>query len=169
LRAGSPSAPIVIHHDDRWCRLDRGALKELDVQLVEPPSAVAWGEFSQLAMVLRLLEQVSRTERFDWLVLISGQDYPVRPIAEIERSLGAADVDAFIGTGRCDRPPWRRNVGEFGLRYYYRWRPVPAWLAGPSERIAWRTFPFGGARRMPSGVWVGVRAARTPFGPDLVC
>lgn len=169
LRKGSRDGRIIVHHDDRRVSLDRPSLEALDVQFVEPPSKVTWGEFSQLAMVLRCLEWAEANTDFDWLVLISGQDYPVRPVPVIEQSLGGADVDAFIGTGRCDRPPLRRSVDEFGFRYYYRWgrlrRSVPAAVG----RLAGKGLPLVGSREMTSGMWVGVRAFRTPFGPRFAC
>lgn len=169
LRAGSPEGVIIVHHDDRECSVDHPALETLGVLFVEPPSTVAWGEFSQLAMVLRCLRWVRDRVDFDWLVLISGQDYPIRPITAIEQSLADAEVDAFIGTGPCGRPPFRRAIGEFAFRYYYRWRPAPGVVAGLVAQHGWRGLPLIGSRVMPSGVWVGVRAPRSPFGPQLVC
>lgn len=170
LRRGSPDASIVVHHDDRACGLDRNRADELAVELVEPPSAVAWGEFSQLAMVLRSLRWVMENADFDWLVLLSGQDYPIRPVAEIEKSLSASGVDAFIWTaGRCERPALRRAMDEFACRYYYRWQRVPAAVASPVAKVAAMARPMLRSRGMPSGTWVGVPALRSPFGPRLVC
>jgi hypothetical protein len=88
LRAGSPDAVIAVHHDDRRC-----ALGHVDAL---PPAPIEWGHGTQLAAVLRCLRWVHERADFDWLVLLSGQDYPVRPIPRIEAELTAAPVDAFI-------------------------------------------------------------------------
>ena len=42
---------------------------------------MSWGGPSQLAMLLRGLRH-ALTGEFDWLVLLSGQDYPLRPLAD---------------------------------------------------------------------------------------
>lgn len=170
LRRGSPDASIVVHHDDRGGGLDRRRTEELGVQLVEPPSAVTWGDFSQLAMVLRCLRWVIQRAEFDWLVLLSGQDYPIRSVAEIETLLLTSGVDGFIWTsGRCERPALRRAIDEFACRYYYRWQRVPAAVGSAVARAAATARPLLQSRVMPNGTWIGVPAVRSPFGHGLVC
>jgi core-2/I-Branching enzyme len=168
LRRGSPGASLVIHHDDRQCKLDAVGLDRLGVRRIEPPSAVAWGEASQLAMVLRCLDWLVEHEHFDWIVLISGQDYPIRPLAEIERSLAASEFDALIKTQPCERPTLGAPVDEFAARYHLRWR-MTQWRGLGALARASGTSRFVRVRAMPSGTWVGVRALRSPFGPGLVC
>ena len=63
---------VAVHHDDRRC-----ALGEVDALRI-PPTPIEWGHGSQLAAILRCL-RVLREHEWDWLVLLSGQDYPVRP------------------------------------------------------------------------------------------
>ncbi len=169
LRRGSPDAWIVVHHDDRRCRIDDVGLEALRVCRVEPPSHVAWGEASQLAMVLRCLSWLLEFTDFDWVVLLSGQDYPIRPVPEIERSLAAADVDAFIETQPCERPALGSRIDEFAGRYHLRWRRVPSGAATSLLTKAAKVTPLVRARAMPSGTWIGAPAWRSPFGPDLVC
>jgi hypothetical protein len=168
LRRGSPGASIVVHHDDRWCSLDRAAMGALGVRLMDPPCHVAWGDASQLTMVLRCLEWLRAHTDFEWVVLLSGQDYPIRPVAAIEQSLAEADVAAFIETLPVDRPPLRRTIDDFSGRYHYQWWRVPDRIArvGP---LAQKARPLARARELPNGMWVGVPALRSPFGPDLAC
>jgi hypothetical protein len=151
LRAGSPGAVIAVHHDDRRC-----ALGEVDALRIEPPSRIEWGHGSQLAAVLRCLRWVRERADFDWLVLLSGQDYPVRPIPQIEAELTAAPVDAFIRHAPVAPVRLRRGgVDEFARRYGYRWRPVS------STRLA-RLDPLVQVRRLPSGTYAGF-PARLPL------
>ena len=159
LRAGSSDAVIVLHHDDRRSRVDEAALAALGVGRIVPPSPAAWGEGSQLDLVLRGLRYVLEHTDAGWVVLLSGQDYPIRPVAEIERSLAAANCDAFVEALPVPA------LGEYALRYHHRWRPVPepAW---PVARAAARITGRVQRRRMPSGPWVGVRV-RFPAG--FVC
>jgi hypothetical protein len=163
LRAGSAGAAIVVHHDDRRSSVDRRELEALGVELLEPPSVVEWGEPSQLMMVLRCLRSLLAGVEFDWVVLLSGQDYPIRPVGDIERSLAGAIADAFVEA----RPVERSDDDEFVRRYYCGWRRVSP-PAARLARIAART-RLAHVRAMPTGSWVGVPTRRTPFGPGLVC
>jgi Core-2/I-Branching enzyme len=169
LRRGSPDASIVLHHDDRRCDIDRAAAKGLALHLVEPSSRADWGEISLLAMVLRCLRFCLDHVDFDWLVLLSGQDYPIRPIAEIEDALEAAEYDALLEARPCPRPGLRAPVDEFSGRYYFRWwRPRSASLAWLLQGTA-RRGVFVRTRPLPSGNWVAVRAVRNPFDRGLIC
>jgi hypothetical protein len=154
LRADSPGATIAVHHDSRRC-----ALGPLDALRIEPPSPIEWGHGSQLAAVLRCLRWVHEHSPFDWLVLLSGQDYPIRRVAEIETELAAAEEDAFILTAPV--PPLRLRRGavdEFARRYRYRWRRVPARLGG----LIARADPVLQVRSLPSGTYAGL-----PWRPPL--
>jgi hypothetical protein len=147
LRAGSPDAVVAVHHDDRRC-----ALGDLDALRI-PPVAIEWGHGSQLAAVLRALRWLRSRADFDWVVLLSGQDYPIRPAAEIEAELRGADVDAFLQLAPVAR--WREQ-DEFVRRYRYRWRPGSARLA--------RLDPLVHVRTLPSGTYIGL-PARPPLAP----
>ena len=115
LRAGSPDAVIAVHHDPRV-----RSLGEVDAIRIEP-RPIAWGHGSQLLAVLHGLRVLR--DRADWFVLLSGQDYPVRSLAEIEAGLHGAD--AFIQLAPVAPLSWRRGrADEFARRYRMRWRPA---------------------------------------------
>ena len=139
---------VAVHHDDR-----RSKLGEIDALRI-PPTPIEWGHGSQLAAILRCLRAL-REHKWDWLVLLSGQDYPVRPVKQIEAELLAAPFDAFI---RFKPVPPRRmrrgGVDEFARRYTYRWRPGPTALA--------KLDPLVQVRALPCGRYVGF-PARPPL------
>jgi hypothetical protein len=141
---------VVVQHDDRAT-----SLGEVDALRI-PPVPIEWGHGSQLAAVLRALRWVRERAEFDWLVLLSGQDYPVRPIATIEAELAAAPFDAFIRHAPVAPLRLRRGaVDEFARRYAYRWRPAR------SARLA-RLDPLVQVRTLPSGTYAGF-PARPPL------
>ncbi|WP_028062480.1 beta-1,6-N-acetylglucosaminyltransferase [Solirubrobacter soli] len=142
---------VAVHHDDR-----RSTLGDVDALLI-PPRPIEWGHGSQLAAILRCLDWL-RSYEWDWLVLLSGQDYPVRPVPEIEVSLLATDVDAFIRFRPVPPRVLRRGaVDEFARRYAYRWRK----LKGP-DPFRFRLDPLVQVRTLPSGTYVGL-PARPPL------
>ena len=169
LRAGSPDAPLLIHHDDRQSQLDVAALTGLgDLQLVRPPTAVAWGWTSHLDMLLRCFAWALTRVPFDWLTVLSGQDYPIRPLAEIERDLLDSPYDGYVEGIEVHPPRWTRDeLDEFSRRYFYRHRSIRN--PGPVLRRAIAAMrPALLVRDMPWGVVLGRRCA-TPFSPALPC
>ena len=159
LREG-PGAEVVVRHDQRRTPLPRADVEARGGHLLEDGLQVEWGEFSYLRMLLGALEW--SLERFepDWIVVLSGQDYPLRPLAEAERALDATREDAFLGSlwelplDRRPEPP----TEEFFLRYAYRHFAVPSWT--PHAPGSLRGLIY--TREMPAGLGkrVGVRRAR---------
>ena len=142
---------VAVHHDPRHC-----ALGPVDALLV-PPAPVEWGHGSQLAAILRAFAWL-RSYEWDWLVLLSGQDYPVRPVKQIEAELLAAPFDAFIRHKPIPPRVLRRGaVDEFARRYTYRWRKLKG-----SDPFRFRLDPFVQVRTLPSGTYVGL-PARPPL------
>jgi hypothetical protein len=174
LREGSPDAHLVVHHDDRATRLDLAAAHALGAAPILPPTPVAWGRGSQLAMHLRALAWAARERDFDWLVLLSGQDYPVRPLAAIEADLAAATVDGFLERAPVALPARRLHAPaeEFGLRYSLAWRALPPPLRrGPAlaavRRVAAAARPLVAVRETPGGPPLLGLPTRLPYDAAL--
>jgi hypothetical protein len=184
LRHGSPSSQVVLHHDQTASHLDPARLAGLDrVHLLEDDQHTVGGTFPYLQMILRCTAWVLERLEFDWLVLLSGQDYPIHPIAEIEGFLAGTGHDGFVeGFPVLDPCPW--PPGEGRRRYYYRYYrvPLPARVA-PAPRSApdgsvsealrdlRNAQPLISVKRLKDrpGVQVGVRRLRTPFSDRFRC
>lgn len=170
LRDGSPGAILVSHHDDRRSELDAAALADLGVVRVLPPTPVTWGSYSQLDMVLRCMRVVLEQPGCDWLVLLSGQDYPIRRVRDVEAFLAADGHDAFIERRELG---WRPQVGrtdEWTGRYFRRWSTVRPRLVAPARAVAARSRGLVELRTLPSGTVVAGRPAlRTPYAPGRSC
>ena len=125
LSAGSQTSEVVIHHDNSKSRLD------LDVSNLPPrvsvlpcSHVVEWGAFSQVRMCLDSTKWILRNRTFDWLVYLSGQDYPIKPVAEIEEFMRTCEWDALLRAFPIDLPnPW--PPGEGIKRYCYRYFDFP--------------------------------------------
>ena len=167
LRDGSPDAVLASHHDDRSGKLDEAGLADAGILRILPPSAVQWGTFSQLEMVLRCMRELLDRADFDWLVLLSGQDYPIRPLPDIERFLAGDGHDGFIERRALAAPrPWRRAPDEFSARYLRRYVAVPAGLERPVRAIARRIGPLE-LRTLGSRRLLGLPLLRGPYSPAL--
>jgi hypothetical protein len=174
LRRMSPSAVLLVAHDETGCALDGGALGagSLEVRRIRVPGPIRRGYLSALDPYFQGIEWLRREKvEYDWLVYLSGQDYPVQPLAASEAMLAAADCDGFLRHWPAlgSSGPWRRRrQGLF--RYYFRYRDAPRGVV-PLLRLL-RT--MNGVQslvhvHLSYGPRVGVRVRRTPFTSGRIC
>ncbi len=124
LRKGSPDCHIVIHHDPKGEPLDPVQLRAINAHSIKPALAVEWGDITHVDMILHSLRWIQQSLDYDWLVFISGQDYPVKPIRLIERELHDSRYDGFLrGFPVLEPNSWPAREGH--LRYYYRYFKLP--------------------------------------------
>lgn len=99
---------------------------------------VQWMGFSQVESILQLLAQALE-DGFDYCVLLSGSDYPIKPNASIRSFYEKADQE-FIAFWRLeDRPSWRHKI-----EYYYPIDLIPIWGYSKNREPAfWRRLFWG--------------------------
>jgi hypothetical protein len=174
LRVAAPGGQVVIHHDPTGEPLDRQGLSALPgVQFIPDARPVRWGDVSHIEMVLSSFDWLLRTLDFDWVVMLSGQDYPVRPLGELERLLASTQFDGFIEGVPVEVPSrgariLARGMDEFTSRYFYRY--VGLHPPHRTRRILARAWPARLVRALPSGeVRLGLPCLRLPFTRELRC
>lgn len=136
LREGSPDSRIVVHHDFSKTQLDASTCERLGAHVLPYSAPGKWGTFSLVEMTLRTLNWLNENIQFDWLVFLSGQDYPIRPLEDIENSLAASGYDAFMraaaiednvpcGGSECPVSYDGKRCWDCDTRYYYRYYSLP--------------------------------------------
>jgi hypothetical protein len=185
ITEGSPDAIVLISHDVAGAALDGPGLRALgNVHVLLHHGG--YGDFSHLDRYLAAVDWLdAKGVDYDWLENLSGQDYPLRAIPEIEDALAATDKDGFLLYSPVfpDRVPAEADQGagprytlvraiDATMRYDYRqWRlgrPTAAkhhWLR-PFQAINY-VQPW--IRVSSAYASVGVRRRRTVFGPDFHC
>ena len=95
---------VAVHHDPRGPELD---LREDDrVRLVPDPQPGEWGRMGLALAMLRCVDfAATAVPDLSWFLLVSGQDYPCRPMRDIEAELAATPHDAFLRHFRSDGNP----------------------------------------------------------------
>lgn len=189
IRRESPGAEILIHHDRFRTRLDPAEVRQWapGSHLLTSARPLVWGDFSVVDMHWRCFQWALRNLEFDWIILLSEQDYPIWPLEETERLLFRSESDAFMKAYTVDRTTeWPRALGYY--RYFYSYAPLPGaamlhHLPLPGARAAgrWRqrlvnyvnrrpgrlvrveTYPDGMSTRF------GVRRRSTPFSSSFGC
>lgn len=125
LTALDPGSRIYLSHDHR----DGPGVERLACDRVRVTrDAGGRGGFHPVARWLRLVNLVAEDGGADYVVQISGQDYPVRPLAQMHTELqdsGDGFLEFFPALTRVGNHwPVREGRG----RYLYRWRelvPIP--------------------------------------------
>jgi hypothetical protein len=114
---------------------------------------------------------------FDWLINITGQDYPTQPLPKIEKFLDETKFDGFLEYFNAVSPlkdnPWGFTEGY--ERYFYRYwqlgRELSRWqraLIKLPRKVINTVQPF--VRINTSyGLMVGIRSQTTPFNENFLC
>jgi hypothetical protein len=171
LKAGSPDAVVHVSHDFTSSPLDAAALTALPGVLVRPAEG-GYGDFSHVRRYLDAVEDlVAGGLQVDWVVNLTGQDYPLRPLADSEADLLAGGVDGYLEFFPALDPgsaTW--PVRRARSRYLFRHRR----LASLSPAAGRRLRPLQAINRIQPfvrfhvayGLTVGLRR-RSPFGPGF--
>lgn len=184
ITEGNPDAIVLISHDRSAEAIDAARLEALgNVHVLLHRGN--YGDFSHLDRYFAAVDWLDENGiSFNWLENLSGQDYPLRPISEIEANLDATNFDGFLqyGTVFPDRVPPEADQGIEGyhpvppfdaaMRYDYR-----HWRLGKVTEFKYHLMhPLMAVnlvqpwiRVSNSYVSVGIRRSHTVFGPGFYC
>jgi hypothetical protein len=167
IRSDRPASIVVSHHDPSNGGMPPYAFfGDSNVLPVRPAIAGGWGDYSVLQMVLSSIDTLYRSgRRFSFATLLSGQDYPIKPLAAFEAAvedLGDGALDIQFQSPDLERYTfaWRRIPAAFENGFV---RSVFSRLSPVNERQ--RFVRFAGGR---IGCRVGVRRFRSPLPKPMV-
>lgn len=134
LQGGGTNPVIVVRHDAKTEPLDPRIADHPGVHVVPGRAPVNWGDATYLDAVLDAFEWSLRQFEFDWLTLLSGQDYPLMPIRRIEHLQTTSGFDGFIQA----RPlSLALPAPQAKTRTEYRWSAVRTpWPGGARTHAA---------------------------------
>ncbi|MEM7712551.1 MAG: beta-1,6-N-acetylglucosaminyltransferase [Cyanobacteria bacterium P01_A01_bin.68] len=132
IKAASPDCYIILSHDSRNCDVDVSRLEKIPGVRVQFATADR-GDFSLVQNYMSAVDWlVNNNIDFDWLIKLSAQDYPTRPISEIEYSLSKTQYDGFMEYFKVFSPESHWSIKEGSGRYLYRYKKnpfsLPKWL-----------------------------------------
>jgi hypothetical protein len=180
-------AGITVQHDIGKPAPGPGVLPA-GVDLLATAAPVTWGDGSYLTELLRTFRRALDSQ-WRWLAVLSGQDYPLRPTAEL---LAHLEGDGTPGNGPTEGLLWNVTVPlpddratwtEEQRRYWFRhhWIAPGTWRAGGGARgigravrgavalprLRDRAYFRSRPRGEPGGVGTLVR--RAPFSSARPC
>jgi hypothetical protein len=185
IKESSPDSVVLISHDSARPPLDTRRLESLPgVHVFYEPGG--YGDFSHLDRYFAAIDWLdAQGIEYDWLENITGQDYPLRPIADIERDLADSGLDGYLLYAPVfpDRTPPGADQGaapgfrlaappHAAMRYLYRnW-----WIGKPTPAKQRWLRPLVGLNLLQPWVrvnlafsTVGLRRRNTIFGDDFIC
>jgi Core-2/I-Branching enzyme len=130
----SPAADTFVHIDAKSAIDPFLQVVGSDVHFTAQRIPVYWGDYSQVHAALLLIEAALAAPRnYDYLVLISGTDYPLRSATEIEhfflRNKGTEFIDSVAMPSKAAAKPLSRMT-------VYKSRPgVFGWFIGKGRRL----------------------------------
>lgn len=113
-------------HADRKSRLSDEELTTLssleNVALVTSRYKVNWGGFNILKAELLLLRSIVKDGRYDYVHLMSGQDYPIKPLVQIKKFFEDNNGTEFIEHHSYPFKEWKNSTYTRVERYhFYDW------------------------------------------------
>lgn len=173
LRRSQPDAFILVGHDGFAGHCSASELRQaVDVDVFEAHEPSRRGYFSLLLPYFDAVAWLAdHGIDYDWIVYLSAQDYPTRPLRSFEEMLSTSGCDGFLRYWDASEAvnPWgRRRQGLH--RYYYQYSEAPRWTT-PALRLV---RSINGLQQwvhihLVYGPRVGVLSKHPPFGRDLVC
>ena len=171
LRRGSPDALLVVGHCPAGEPLNARVLDALGALHFVHRRQCQRGYWSLLEPYFDAVELLAgQLGDYQWLVYLSGQDYPIRPLAELEAELAASDFDGYLTWRHLDArsPDGRRRQGR--VRYLYRYFDLPGWEAALRLVLPLNRLQNGFNVHLTYGPRLGIRArfpgtasGRVPF------
>jgi hypothetical protein len=168
--ADTENALTVLSHDPLGDRPPELPDSPRAMRVPNPLPVGKWGSFEIVEAMIEAVRWVQEEVRdFSWLVLLSGQDYPIKSPRAIEAELLASDADAYMRWelatpfARRHQSDWQRGMSH---RYYWRvapgtTRPVPiprvrAYFDGVGifAGSTWSTFSRRAVARMFEDPWL---------------
>jgi hypothetical protein len=187
LLACDPTGHVVLVHDPSGGPLDpEEHVRDPRLHVRPGTEARQWGGYPLVGDVLDAMGWTLRELDVGWLALLSGQDYPLRPLASFGQELADSGCDAFISARRLPgvRPPASDTPALYAhARYHYRWYRLPSWLLGWANGRAVERVVRGAQRRFSAaqpgvflwslpreaGDMIGIRRRRVPFTAEFPC
>jgi hypothetical protein len=164
LRRSSPDARLLVSHDRKAPPLDAGRLASVTASVRLTSEPITWGDRTYLHSLLEGIAAAAPSQD-DWITVITGQCYPVRPLAVYEHHLSTCSADALLEVPDSGDP----HEAVLARRYLRRYYDVPNWLNRHTVARIVNRLPLLEFGYTPRGApsRISRPRLRSPFGPQF--
>ncbi|MUG96097.1 N-acetylglucosaminyltransferase [Scytonema sp. UIC 10036] len=174
IKHTSPNSFIIVSHDFSSSNLNLEVLNDLsNVKVI--PGLGGRGNFSIIHGYMNAVSWLFKNNiDFDWLINLSGQDYPTQDLSQMHHLLAQTKYDGFLEYFKVLSPESHWSIREGYSRYFYKYQQLPSiaklpdWgkdLLAPVKIINYIQ-PF--VRLNIAFGMFGVKNS-TPFNKDFIC
>ncbi|ARV57619.1 N-acetylglucosaminyltransferase [Nostocales cyanobacterium HT-58-2] len=174
IKKSSPDSLVILSHNSSGSDLDIARLNDMSgVQVFFGPGGR--GDFSIVQGYFDAINYLfSQNINFDWLINLSGQDYPTQPLSQIEKFLATTHYDGFLEYFQVFSQESHWSLREGHTRYCYKYTKnqllgkIPEWtkeLLTPIKTVNYIQ-PF--FRINLAYGMVGIKN-HTPFHENFIC
>lgn len=132
----SPDSTFFIHIDKKSNLDDFARIKGENINYIEDRVTVYWAEFSGVRAILKLIRQALRAEQqYDYCVLLSGSEYPLRSRQYIEEFFQANRGTEFIDLVKLPNLEAGRPASHINTFRFESSRPFLRWVVRILSRM----------------------------------
>jgi len=133
IKASNTDNKVIVSHDFTNCNLDINSLQNNGIKVLHGKGGR--GNFSSVQSYLNAIKYlIDNRVEYDWLIYLSGQDYPIKPISENEYFLSKTDYDGFMEYFNVFSLLSHWSIQEGQSRYLFKYQQIdilkqfPYWL-----------------------------------------
>ncbi|MDV2996431.1 MAG: hypothetical protein N4J56_006085 [Chroococcidiopsis sp. SAG 2025] len=132
IKQGNPNSQVLVNHNFGISNLDlRDVGNYSGIELLQRSKSIKRANSSILETYLEAIRLLGdRGFDFDWLICLSGQDYPTQPISKIEQFLSKTEYDGFIRyyDPLAEKSAWNEKSIQRFFHQYVQLPDSTAWL-----------------------------------------
>jgi len=167
---------ILISHNFNSCSLSTSLFQEFKNVAIISNNGVMMGSFAILQGFLDAIDWLLNQQiKFDWLINLSGQDYPTQPLSKFENFLESTKYDGFIEyfDVYSQQSPWNKRT--VNARYLYHYKHFQQYLS-PWQRLMLKPIKHIVNNSQPLirldssyGLTVGIKSFHNLFNKNFTC
>ncbi|GFE69587.1 beta-1,6-N-acetylglucosaminyltransferase [Chroococcus sp. FPU101] len=171
IQGNSNNYHIIISHDFSSSTLDVTAFNNLsNINIIRRNKPARRGDSSILNIYIQVIDYLLQNQiNFDWLVTLSGQDYPIQPLYKLENLLKTTQYDGFLNYydfTDSERPLEKRK--DAIKRYTSQYISLPYWSKPLLNRLSKveRFIPLLKVQAYCN--MIGIKSWSTPFNNNFI-
>lgn len=171
IQENSNNYHIIISHDFSSSTLDVTAFnKSSNINIIRRDKPARRGDSSILNIYIEVIDYLLQNQiNFDWLVTLSGQDYPIQPITKFENFLKSTQYDGFMNYydfADLKRPLEKKE--DVMKRYTGQYIALPYWSKPLLNRLSKieSFIPF--LKIQAYFTMIGIKSWSTPFNKNFL-
>ncbi len=106
-------------HIDKKCKEDITALSQINNVFLFNNYHIEWGGSNHLMAILLLMKEAYKRNEYAYFHLITGSDFPVKPLAEFKDFFEKHKNENFMEYFPLPRESWGEDGGLKRIRYYW--------------------------------------------------